>query len=227
MKNIKIIILLLANIIAFGGAAQTDVSTTLRLWTTNPLEVVNDGRTISPLTFYENDVETYCAFNMEILVPEGLKIAKVKQGRDYVFDIKMSERATTTHSIACGQPNPGVIRVICTSSQNLTFYPDDEDGNPLDELYTIGLIAEPSLQEGTYELTVQDIKFVRPDVQAYIPEEPVKIQLVVKNSSSTGLNEIGVEEESATEFYDLQGRRVNTASPGIRISSDGNKILVR
>lgn len=211
--------------VALGAVAQTDVSSTLKLWCTDPIEVTNDGVTISKVKFYESDVETYCAFNMEIIVPEGLKIAKVKQGRDYVNDIQLSERGTSTHTISCGQPDSDLIRIICVTLDNATLYPDDEDGNPLDELFTIGFVAEPSLSPGTYELTVQDIKFVRPDVQAYVPEEPLKVQLTVRGTS-TSVDEVIATPDGEMEYYDILGRKVKNPESGIFVTSKGEKVVV-
>lgn len=64
-------------------------------------------------------------------------------------DISLNvDRATKTYTIACNMPQDDLIKVISYSTLNQDYYPDDIDGNPVDEIFTIGLIADPTMLTG-------------------------------------------------------------------------------
>lgn len=144
--------LCLALLTAVGVQAQSE---TLRVWLDSKVTFTADSSTVAYLKLYENDGDQgYTSFNMSLIVPKGIHVNKVKQGRNMVDDLFLSERATTTHSIACNMPSDTLLKVACTSSLNQDLYNDDEDGNPMDEVWTIGLIAEPTMVNGDYVVTM-------------------------------------------------------------------------
>lgn len=132
----------------------------LKVWVDKEFTLTADGKTVTKITVYQNSPYTYTAFNLELRVPKGVKINKVKQGREMVNDIKLSERATSTHNIACNMPIEGLVKIISTSTLNHDFYPDDAEGNPLDELFTIGFITEDTAINGEYEIELFGCDFV-------------------------------------------------------------------
>ena len=135
-----------------GVKAQSE---TLRVWIDSQVTFTADSSTVTYLKLYENDGDQqYTSFNMSLIVPKGIHVNKVKQSRNTVNDISLSERATTTHSISCNMPSDTLLKVACTSSENQDLYNDDEEGNPLDEVWTIGLIAEPTMVNGDYVVTM-------------------------------------------------------------------------
>jgi hypothetical protein len=107
----------------------------------------------------------------------------VKAGRGTRNAIDLSERAAETHSISCNMPSETQVKIICTSSQNDEFYPDDEGGNPLDEIFKIGFVADNTMVNGTYTITAEGVDFVlKPgaaDVPAYCPATKPTCQLTV------------------------------------------------
>lgn len=149
---------------------KTFTSETLKMWM-NDVTITADGKTVTYLTVYQNDPEQdYTSFNMSIFVPEGIHIAQVVSGRGSTRnDITLSERADETHSIDCSEYSPTEIRVIATSSQNLNFYSTDYQDQPMDELFTIGLIADPTMINGTYNITTDGIVFVIVDEEKTFP----------------------------------------------------------
>lgn len=211
-----------------ASAYTTTTSETLRVWF-DPITLVADGKTVTRLTVYENDVLDYSAFNMAFIVPKGIHIAMVKKGRDIVEDIELTERASSTHSIACNMLDDGTtIKVIADSSMLDDLYPDDEDGNQLDALYTIGLIADPEMANGTYQVEMLDIKFVLATADACIPAiMPFYGTFTITGGQSTGIGRVEADGNYEKVYYDLMGRRVEgELTPGIYICN-GEKVTVR
>lgn len=232
MKNIlKTVMVCQALMASFAASAYTTLpSETLKVWA-DPITIVADGKTISTLTICEHDTYDYTAFNMAFIVPEGITIAKVKVGRDWVDDCKLTARASSTHVITCGQPNPTTIKVISDSSTLANFYPDDEDGNPMDELFTIGLLASDKMEPGEYQVQILDVKFVLENADAFVlPHEPLYTTITVQPGPSTGVEDVAVPVDEGP-WFDLLGRPAqvdaNTGRPvpGIYIH-DGRKVIV-
>lgn len=159
MKRMTLSVALGLALIAGQAKAQNNSSESLRVWI-DDITVRADGQTATRLTVYENDTERdYTAFNMSLIVPAGISVKQVKKGRVYVNSIELSERAAETHTISCNMPEPTLLKIICTSNQNDDFYPDDEDGTPLDELFYIDLIADPTMVNGTYNVQTEGVIF--------------------------------------------------------------------
>lgn len=225
--------LLLLMMAGFNLKAQTEgtgaviESESLKVWFDN-ITLVADGKTITKMTVYESDIYNYTAYNMAFTVPVGVKIAMVKKGRETVPDVTMSERAASTHSIAVGQPDPDLVKVLTFSSQLDELYPDDEDGNPMDELYTIGFTADPEMVNGEYEVEMWDIKFVLANTDACVPKvNSYKGIFTItggKDTSSIGEME-KCEDKCEAVYFDIFGRPVGTnPAPGLYVRS-GQKVL--
>lgn len=219
--------------LALAGAAAsraefiTTESETLRIWA-EPITVEADGKTISTLTVYENDVKTYSSFNMVITVPEGITVAKVKQGRETVDDIFLTERGASSHTIACNMlDDKRTIKIISYSIQLDEFYPDDEDGNPLDALFTLGLIASPEMESGEYTCEISDVKFVEVTTDASIlPHEPLTFTLTVEGGRPSSLNP-AIADRAGEQGYDLNGRRLVSSPKNTLVIKQGQKQLIR
>lgn len=166
-----------------GQAAGQNIQTeALRVWMDN-ITISADGTTSTRLMVYENDGERdYTAFNMSLIVPDGITVAQVKKGREWVNSIELTERAAESHSISCNMPDATTIKIICSSNQNDDFYPDDEDGNPMDALFTIDLIANPQMMNGTYAITTEGVVFGHNQgntVTGYVPQSQPSFQLTI------------------------------------------------
>ena len=167
--------LLLASFLT-RAVAQTE---TLQVWG-HDFEMTADGSTVTHLTVSEHDVVDYTGFSLTILVPKGIHIAQVRSGREYVNDISLNvDRATTTHSIACNMPTEDMVKVISSSTENLDYYPDDIDGNPVDEIFTIGFTADPTMVNGEYEVKIVECKFAFAAGGASKPQEPIVMKMTV------------------------------------------------
>jgi len=211
----KFLIIASLALTALQASALYDVETTerLRVWAEFPDPIVADGQTVNYIKVYQHDDDDldYTAFNMEFLLPEGFKVNLIKQGRDMVKDIFLTDRAHSTHSIACNIVDGIDLRIIADSSENALFYKDDVDGNPLDHLFTIGLIANESIESGEYEIKHFGIKFSHRNADARIPAlDPNFYTVKIENPSKpAGIAEIDAEELDPDDCYDLQGRKVD------------------
>lgn len=177
------VIMLVCSLFLWGQAQGQNIETTaLRVWM-DDITVNADGTTATRLTVYENDAERdYEAFNLALIVPDGITVAKVKKGRDWVNAIEMSERATATHTISCNMPDATTIKIICSSNQNEALYPDDEEGNLMNELFTIDLVANPQMMNGTYTVSAEGVVFGRLQgnvVTGYVPDPLPSFQLTI------------------------------------------------
>lgn len=151
-------------LLAFTPFLAFAQSSKLQVWTDAEMKFTADGKTVTYMTVYEKNPDVnYTAFNMEFTLPRGFRINLVKKGRDWVKDINLSVRASSTHTINCNMPDPTLLKIISTSSQNENYYPDDEDGNECTELFTIGLVADPETYNGTYAIQMDGARFVKKD----------------------------------------------------------------
>ena len=202
----------------------TEPSESLEVWA-DSISLINDGKTISTLTVYEKDVHDYTAFNMAIVVPEGVTVARVKQGREEVDDIHLTDRATSTHNITCGMPDSNTIKIISSSPSLANYFPTTDDESEDCALFNIGLVASQEIEPGEYNIELCDIKFVLESADAYILlDEPLVFPITIE-TPSTGIKRVESREGSIQKF-DLQGRPVNEEQTNGIYIVNGKKILV-
>lgn len=230
--NLRPILVVLMTAVSFPLIAdvigQTTESETLKVWIDN-FTIDTCGDNVAYMKVYENDVIDYTAFNMTFQVPEGLKIHQVKSGRETINDIQLSGRAASTHTIRCALWDDGTtLRVISTSTQNDNFYPDDEDGNPLGLLYTIGFVADPTMPSGTYPINMTGIKFVLKNGDACFPlgDHVTAEVTVITENIPTEVSEVAAEAIDGP-CYDTSGRYVVNPTPGTIVIFNGKKVMVR
>lgn len=174
------IVKLLCLLLALAGVQAMAQTQTLKVWG-HDFTMTADGTTSTHLTISENDVVNYTAFNMTIVVPEGISIAQVKSGRLYVNDILINpDRDSGGHTISCNMPDKKTIKIIAYSTDLYEFYPDDIEGNPVDELFTIGLVADPTMVNGDYDIQIIDCKFVPKEGETSILNETPKMKMTVQ-----------------------------------------------
>ena len=176
MKTKLILLCLVLASVVTRAQAQTQ---TLEVWG-HDITMTADGTTVTHLTISERDVVDYTGFSLTIVVPKGIHVAQVRSGREYVDDISLNiDRATSTHTIACNMPQEDIIKVISYSTQNQNYYPDDIDGNPVTDIFTIGLVADPTMVNGEYEVSIIDCKFAQAPSGASQPQAPVTMKMTV------------------------------------------------
>lgn len=211
MKKLFMIIGL-ALLTTVGVQAQSE---TLRVWLDSHITLTADGNTVTYLKLYENDGDQgYTSFNMSLIVPKGIRVNQVKQGRETKNDISLSERATSTHSIACNMPSDTLLKIACISTLNQELFVDDEEGNPLDEVCTIGLTADTSMENGDYivSMPAAGLIFNMKKGDTYVSsriKEDVKCVFTIIGGVITSVRQIENMEENDA-LYDLHGYRINT-----------------
>ena len=226
MKKISMTICIML-LSLMGAYAQSE---TLRVWLDNKITFKADSSTVTYLKLYENDGDQrYTSFNMSLIVPKGIHVNKVKQGRNMVDDLFLSERATTTHTIVCNMPSDTILKVACISSLNQDLFNDDEEGNPLDEVWTIGLVADPAMENGDYIVTMpaDGLIFNMKQGGTYVSsriKEDVKCVFTITEGTITAIRKLPINTEKDA-IYDLVGRKVKTpVRKGIYIVN-GKKVL--
>lgn len=154
----------------------------LKVWLSNPT-MVADGKTVTYLTFYQTDSEElYWNFEIHVKLPQGIHIAKRQEGRKTVNDATLNpiRFEGLPHTLGVNMPDATTLKTICVNmSSRDTYYRDDVDGNVIPELFTVGLIADPEMQNGKYEIEMTVAKFVRTDVTGYTLESPAKAVMTV------------------------------------------------
>lgn len=230
-KIILFLIVVLAGMTVRADNFAVETTPRLRVWAEFPQEIIADGESVFYIKVFQHDDDDldYTAFNMEFVLPEGFRVNRVRSGRDMVDDIKMSDRAHATHSIACNLKDGYDLRIIATSTENANLYKDDADGNPLDELFSVGLVAESTLASGEYPVSMEGIKFCHRNADARIPAaDPTVYTINVVNPSTTGIEEVEAHTLDPDDCYDLQGRKIDpTKVHGVLVVSKGRKFIIK
>lgn len=166
-----------------GGQA---VAQNLKVWMSAPT-MVADGQTVTYLTVYQTDINgdgshnLYAQFDMRINVPAGITIAQRKEGRKTVDDFTLNEIRfdgldNISSSILATETR---ISITTLNTGSDAYYADTEEGETVEELFTLGLLADPSMTNGEYEIYLSDVKFIRLDASAEVPSETVKATMTV------------------------------------------------
>ena len=184
-RIVKLLCLLLALI---GVQAMAQVQT-LKVWG-HDLTMTADGKTYTHLTISESDVVNYTAFNMTIVVPEGISIAQITSGRLVVNDIQLNpDRNSGAHTISCNMTDKNTIKIIGYSTDLYDLYHSDEEGNLVEELFTIGLVADSTMINGEYDIKIIDCKFVQKKGISSVCDNAISLKLTVQGGvESTVIN---------------------------------------
>lgn len=217
------------------SADNFEVTTTdhLKVWAEFPEEIVADGKTVNYVKVFEHDDDDtlFCAFNMEFILPEGFQVNKVEdEDEELVDDIFLSKRARSSHSIACNIVDGVDLRIISTSMRNDEYRNADKNGNQMDELFTIGLIAQPTLAAGEYQVPMEGVKFSMKNADARVPANlPVyTIKVTNPDPNPTGIESVEASAIDPDDCYDLSGVKVDPAKVhGTVVVSKGRKVLVK
>lgn len=171
-------------------------------------DIKADGETVWYLVFHETQSEgqTYTAFQMELTLPEGVSVNKVKSGRVMVADATLNAIRFDGlgHSLALGEKNPLVIgcTTMATEKDKLDWFNDDEDGNIISELFKIGFVASPEASFKDFKIVADNVKFILDDASAHKPAQEVSVTVSV-----TGVNNANADEASvkAQKFMTKKG----------------------
>lgn len=173
-KILSVLVLLLSCAQTFGFD--------LKIWLSDPV-MVADGKTVTYLTFYQTDSEDlYWMFELHAKLPKGIHIAKRMEGRKEVNDAKLNaiRFEGLPHVLGVNMPDATTFNVTCVNSSSKdTYYRDDVDGNVIPELFTVGLVADPDMQNGKYEIEITKAIFMRADLTGNDLVSPAKATMTV------------------------------------------------
>lgn len=183
--------LLLAFLLATAGICVQ--AHNLKVWMSEPV-LVPDGKTVTYLTVYQTDFDavsgthrTYMDWQMVLNVPKGVTVnqKKVLQGRDSVLvnDLTLNEirYGGISAQLNSNMADSTSIRIITSNQGTTPYYPDDTNGNMVEELFTIGLVADSAMEYGKYEISLTEVKFVQlGDKTGAKPTETPVATLIVK-----------------------------------------------
>lgn len=167
----------------------------LKVWMNSP-KFVADGKTVNYLTVYQTDITgseyvSYSNFQMQLNVPEGITLAQKKVGPNMVNNVQLyaARFEYVGATLSSNQPSKTAIKLALSNDTGNTYYQYDEydEGeNIIEELFTIGLIAAPTMKNGTIEITMSDVKFILLDASANVPAEQVKTTVTITGGTSDG-----------------------------------------
>ena len=111
------------------------------------------GKTVNPYSGASERVsvemtneQAITAFQCDIYLPDGISIATI----DGEYDINLSSRAKSSHSLSCVEQSDGSIRLLCYSMSLATF-----SGNE-GELFDINFDISKEI-EGNYQVLIDNI----------------------------------------------------------------------
>lgn len=200
-----------------------------QMFSVNDVVVKNDGATAAKISFDLPLTDEFTAFQFVIEVPEGIKINKVKSGRQTIDDLTLDPARFEglNHTINANlvvEGGQSLIKIACTSGNNSNFYNDDEDGNQITHLFDLGIVADASMTEGDYTLKFRanECKVISTDKTKTVafPEYTSKLTI----GAPTGINGLEAENGAEVVAYDMAGRRVNAAAKGVKVIN-GKKVI--
>lgn len=196
--------IIIAYLLCMFAAVHIMATDNLKVWMNNPV-MVADGKTVTYLTIYQTDAEDeYWNFEVHISLPAGIHIAKREEKRGkMVDDVKLNADRfeDMPHTIGVSMPDATSFVAICTNMTSKTpYYNDDADGNIVEELFTVGLVADAEMVNGTYDISVDVAKFVRTDVTGH----------TLTNCSTSKMTITGGVDNSSDYMYTLSAAGYGT-----------------
>lgn len=164
-------------------AAMQLMAQDFKFWMSNPT-LTADGQTVTYLHIYQTDANNkqYWNFQVEITMPEGIHIAKKKVGRDYVNDATLNEDRFEglPHVLGVNMPDATTFKSLCgNSASKQPYYNDNAEGEPVEELFRVGLVADPEMKNGEYTITMYKAILVDTDVKDFRITEPVTATMTI------------------------------------------------
>lgn len=161
------------------------------------------------------EADVYCAFQCDIVLPQGLGIVKTRRGYDVDFNKEADRTSTKYHSLSFADQADGSIRVLVYSTTNEKIY--DKDGALID----IPVTVDATMAPGEYEIKIANTliaKDGKPENGSKVDSYICKVTI----GDPTGINEMNASDIKSVS-YNVAGQRVNENAKGIVISN-GKKI---
>ena len=154
-----------------------------------------------------NNNTPYIALQVDFTLPTGLAVS------DDMSDISLSPRMEATHTITNAYLQDGTYRVIAYSPDNAEI--TDQQG----VLFTLTVIPNRALSDGTYTLTAKNIRL---STAKGIEE---KVDDITASIITSDLNTIEHTPQWPADIYDLSGRLVRKSATSLQGLHQGTYIV--
>lgn len=182
----------LNNIVMSDADAQTyKVSQTTAVITIEAVPVIPDNTiymdstsavvgTQAVLSVKMKNVVAMTGFQFDLVLPEGMTVAKDEDGFDLIELSTERTSARKTDFFNSATQTDGSIRVMASSTRSYTF--DGNDG----EVATITVNLAPDMAEGDYDVVMKNIVMSDADAKTYKVDKEVATLTVVKKTIVRG-----------------------------------------
>lgn len=126
------------------------------------------------------NVVAMTGFQFDLVLPEGMTVAKDEDGFDLIELSTERTSARKTDFFSSAPQADGSIRVMASSTKSYTF--DGNDG----EVATIKVNLDPGMAEGDYEIVMRNIVMSDADAKTYKVDKEVATLTVVKKTIVRG-----------------------------------------
>lgn len=158
-----------------------------------------------------NNVDTYCAFQFDMYLPEGLTIDE----EDEEFLIEATSRLTKSHMISTNKLSENVIRFVVYSNKNSNIKLNEG------AIMTIPFTASAEMAAGTYQIEIKDV-ILSYNTGDGVNASNATTEVEVLSSTSSSIS-VTVDKNSDIEYYNIQGIRMENPEKGIYIKRQGDK----
>ena len=152
--------------------------------------------------------DDYVAFQMDFTLPKGMAVY------DDVEDLVLASRTESTHAIYGGVLKDGSYRVIVYSTNNSVI--SDTQG----PLFTLTVSLEQELDEGSYPITVKNVRMVKATgVETTLGDASANI------SVKSDISAVEYTDTWPADIYDLSGRLVRKGATTLNGLNQGVYII--
>ena len=159
------------------------------------------------------------AFECEIVLPEGMSIAKNKKGK---LDVTLNEDRIDDQTLTVSQLESGAYKFLCYSNSNAPFY--ESSG----EIVSIKVEAAETIKGGALTGTIGKMVLTTPEAVDYKPAD-----FTFKVTATTAINQIKLSKDEPATIYDLRGnivRKDATTTSGLNAGVyiiNNKKVIVK
>ena len=157
-------------------------------------------------------------FQFRLYLPEGVTVVKNSKNKIQVSLTADRLDEDDDHTISASEQSDGSILVLCGSE-----YPEHFKGND-GEVAKLSINVSSKMPCGDYPLLLKNLKLSETDISKFYETETVESTLTITSETTSILST--KKENQTIEYYNLQGRKIESPSKGIYIIK-GKTLIVR
>lgn len=230
--------LLLAALLSIMPAVAQDSATRVYIKTAATVEPgVTTSQKLVISMDATNATERYCAFQMDIVLPDGLEFEYNKSGKPRItmvkpgvypsyteFDDDDNELSVYTHSLNMSEINGG-IRVIVYSSdpdEDLRYFAKKKG-----DLLNVYVKTTPYIKPGDVDITLRGVTFSKLDATAGYRADELTLKGLTAEATSTLHVNVSATNKYSTAVFPFD---INAVPAGLQIcscnSTDGENLVL-